>query len=239
MTLLQLLRRRRPNGDSGITLAELVVAMFVGGIVLSGVTALSIAVQGSVGKATARSSATSDVRIALGYMTARLRVAVSPDGGATPAFTYAGPDKVVFYASLSKPSNRPTRWDKPRPVKVEYWVDSGTGCLMQAETAPTEAAAPYSWTSGRTTTCLARGTVNPPDSTGTRRPIFTYYAQNVLAMKEFVAVTPDATGAVADAARPSIASVAIDLSLQPAKPAGVTPARAQTRLTLPNLLKLS
>ncbi|NHC46015.1 PulJ/GspJ family protein [Motilibacter aurantiacus] len=218
------LRRRSVRGDAGITLTELIVAMFVGSIVLSGVAALTISTQKSVSQAMARAGATADVRTALAYMSRRLRVAVPPGGGTAGAFEAAGPRSVTFYASLVAPGSTGT----PAPTKIEFYVDTAAGCLVEARTAAVGAGAPYTWpSSGRRTTCIALGSINPA---GQR--LFTFYATPG-------ATTPlatDASGAVTARDLPAIESVAVDLAVAPTKPAGTAPSQARTRLTLTNLL---
>lgn len=226
--MLRRLRDARPEGDRGVSLVELAVAMAVGSVLLLALgTVLAGTLRGSVA-ATERVTSSAELRTALDTMARRLRLAVLPVGQPA-AFTSATSTSVSFYANLVPPGSTGCPAVAPEtgtvacpPSRVEYAVAGE--CLWETRTTPTGTAATgWSWdtTSGavQSTTCLARQQVD------TSAPLFTYYATSDISAVPL-------TLPVADLA--AVQSVAIDLGLRARASSPLS--RAGTRLTLVNLL---
>ena len=173
------LRRRRPQGDDGITLAELLVTMMVLTVVMAGLATLFI---GSLRTATgtqARLDETTDARIAVSAMGRTLRTAILPSqlydssSTATAAFIQAEPRAISFYANVDNVNNA------VGPTRVRYWVDAA-GVMYESKQVPNARAAgstrfeyctPGPGCSTVRTKPIARGIA------GGATPIFRYYDQ--------------------------------------------------------------
>lgn len=167
---------RPRHSDRGASLAELVVVMAIGGVLLTGVSATFVGMLGAVRTVTVTTSTVPDLRIALEAVTRTLRVAYQPPGmpaSQASALVSATPNALSFYALLNRTGADSTT--QPLPTLVEFGWD-GT-CFTEALTparvlSPPPAGGPlYAWDTGRTVSCLLR-TTQPPS--------FTYYAKGAI-----------------------------------------------------------
>lgn len=162
--------------DDGFTLTEMIVVMFVLGIVLAGVQTTLITTQRTVGENVVRVDQTQQGRLAMESMTKNLRTAVLPSqlsgtcsGCNLAAFIQGTATAVYFYANINNDAN------VIGPSRVSYVVNS-SGDLVETVQAPNaHAPGDYNYqycTPGPgcpvNTRVLARGV-------RTTKPIFTYY----------------------------------------------------------------
>lgn len=220
--MLQRLRAARADGDRGISLVELVVAMSVSSVLLLALgTVLAGTLRGSV-SAGQRVTSSSELRSALDTMGRRLRLAVVPSGQPA-AFVTATTTSVSFYASLLPAGTTGCAGGTTAcpPSRVDYTV--APDCLWETRTVAVSTASGWSWdtTAGAVPvkTCLARQAVD------TGPPLFTYYAGTDVGAAALSSPVPDLT---------KVLSVKVDLGLRAKASAPVQ--RASTRLTLVNLL---
>lgn len=213
---------RRPQGDDGMTLAELSVSMIIGTIVLAAVAAVFVGATRTSRAVNARVSTTADARVAMEAMTRGLRVAVDPPMPSAPsAFVTATTSSVKFYASVTQPGVA----TDPAPTLVSYQYDSVKRCLSRTRTPAAGTSPNFTFTSGAGTTCLAYGTL------GAGGPLFSYYTTGQATIP--IAVV---NGVVTAADLPSIQSVGINLVLSdpntPSAPATVV----KDRVSLINVI---
>jgi type II secretory pathway pseudopilin PulG len=149
---------RRPRGDAGTSLVELLVVMLLMGIVASVVTAWQLSMQRTTTGLNATVGDQSDVRTALAYLTSDLRMAIRPYQG-EPAFLGTSTGKAVsFYVNEA---------DSP-PTLVRYAVETvqGTTRLVREETpgvVVTGTGAPFTWTGAKKTRVLLANLSTPTD----------------------------------------------------------------------------
>ncbi len=224
------MNRLRPGagrGDAGFGLPEFLVAIGISGILL---LALGSTFTGSLRTsktATTRVSDTAELRLAMDTVARRLRVAVKPKMSMN-AFEVANPRSVRFYAAMTKPG---VDTEQP-PTLVEYTITST--CLQEVRKVPSGTTeATWSWTSpaSTVTTCLARGAVNADGGA-----LFTYFGSGDLATA--TALSGPTTG-VATADLPLIRGVQARADVKASTASPVAASKADTRVTLVNLLPIS
>lgn len=207
------------DDDSGFGLAELLVAIVVGTVVLAGLGTTFLASLNGSQNASARITATADVRLALDTMARRLRVAVRPEGEPA-AFVAASTDGVTFYASLRNPGSTAD----PVPTLVEYSIDTASRCLRESKTP---AGPGGNWpSSGRVSTCLGFGDVNTDGS-----PLFRFWDGGTSAGVQI----PVPAGGLASADLSRVQSVEVIAAFADVSGRAPTPTRARTRVTLTNV----
>jgi prepilin-type N-terminal cleavage/methylation domain-containing protein len=203
------LLRRRLSGDAGMSLAELLVAMAVTSLVLVMGGAMFAGTYRTTQIAQAKTTSSSDARIAMELLSRDLRVAIKPSGQPS-AIVFAGPDQVTFFRSRGPAT--PTT--DPVVDKLWYWVDASAHCLARATAVQGVGGWPTTRPAGG---CVAQGDLHPE--------IFTYFPVTT-------GPTPPAAlapaGSVIDGgALPQVAAVDIRLKVTAT---GVGPA-ATTELT--------
>jgi hypothetical protein len=219
--------RRRPElrprtDDSGLSLAELLVAMMLSSVVfVVGGTMLNSTLRQRA-FADAKTTSQADARIAVELLTRDLRVAVpEPGAGSKSAFSYASPRKITFYSQAGGST--------PVISKITYEVDATSECLRRTTTPYTAGSFPSSAT---TTRCVAPGLVNTDG-----QALFAFYR-----------ILQDATTAPVEITVPSggyapptqedplkfIASVRITLWLRAQDHVEVTPTVVDHSITLVN-----
>lgn len=141
-------RTRRPSGDAGVSLVELLMTSLVSMVVLAAVGVVFTGTLKATSRASTQVAATAEARQALDVMTRRIRVGVRPASGGS-IFSSATATSMTFSASLTTPG---TTTD-PAPSTVTYAVDTARRCLRETLTpasGPVRAA------------CLAYGTATTP-----------------------------------------------------------------------------
>jgi Tfp pilus assembly protein PilW len=167
--LTRLLAARRPRGDAGISLMELVVAMTL--TVLLGTLAVNFFVTTNKSglKTELTNQSVADARVTLDSWTSMLRVATWLDSSAqTDRFEEITPTKIVFYANLD---NRTTADQQVgAPTKVVLMLrqtnpTTGDGQLVQVIFGPDNA----------TPTSVRQLAFNVTPTGGAGQPVFQPY----------------------------------------------------------------
>lgn len=210
-------RRIDETGDAGMSLVELLVAMFVASILLAGVATVFSGTLSSVRTVNVKTATAAEARIAMESISRNLRVAVKASGQ-TSALATATDSSLAFYALLNR-TNVPGAI--PLPTLVEYsW---SANCLAEAKTpGRMNSLGVLVWDTGRTSTCVAHTSV---------APTFTYYLDSVTT----TALAVPATGLSA-VVRPTVTSVRAAVTVKDPNNPGVTGVPVQSRITLINVL---
>ena len=186
----------------------------------------------AVRTATVKISTGADARLAMEVMSRTMRVAVLPTGEAS-AITVGGYDAISFYALLSRTASTAT----PLPTFVEYYRDAASKCLMEAQTPARVLAVPagtsiYAWDTGRTVHCVARTTQVPTAAS----PWFSYYTTGQLVSGGSATVPLTVpTGGLLLAARQSVRSVEVTLTVTDPNNPTITGVSDKVRVTLGNV----
>ena len=221
--LLRLFGSRRDGaGDAGLSLAELVVTMFLGSLVLGVLGTTFAAGRGTTSGISARTTNTQQERAALNSLTKNLRVAAAPDPASSSPqapFCYARPSEVLFYTNTAPGS----------PVTlVRFSVDANGNLIEQQQPAPTSSTfAPCSTTTFAINRTLASNVLTTPG-------IFTFNTTATTALPTGVPLVFVGTTGLATADLAKVDTISISLRIQtPTNP--VVPATTvQTQVRLPN-----
>jgi prepilin-type N-terminal cleavage/methylation domain-containing protein len=165
--------------QAGYTLVEIVVVVFVLGLVLAGVQTMLIVTQRTVGQNSQRLDQAAQAKTAMDSMSRILRTAVLPSQlnatgttGSAAAFIQGTASSVQFYADINNDANT------IGPSRVTYTVTSGV--LTETIQAPNaHAVGDYNYQY-----CTPGPGCNTVQSrvlarnVQTANPIFTYYAKN-------------------------------------------------------------
>jgi prepilin-type N-terminal cleavage/methylation domain-containing protein len=219
-------RRARRSLDDGFTLTELVVVMFILGVVLAVVQTTMVMTSRTVSDNNLRVSQTEQARAAMDAMSRSLRTAVLPAqlGGTcsacnVAAFVQATSTSVQFYADVDNDQNL------VGPSRVTYVV-TASGDLTET-VQPPDAHAP----DNRSYTYCAPGPGCPVVSRVLARnvqatsPVFAYYDRTGAAL----AVVPLTAAELA-----AVDSVDLVLTVRGARTQHVNPVTVTERVTLPN-----
>lgn len=226
-------RQRRPSGDRGVSLAELLVVMLVSSVVLVAVGTTFATSLRLTTDVNSRTATTADARLAAEAVARRLRVAVRPPS-ASSVFVSASPTAVRFYASLASNGGYPTVGPTGvvaalAPTLVDYRVDPVTSCLRETLTRGVPVTAPdgsvtYAFGGPSTGRCVAVSQVVTGGA-----PLFSYFTTGTSATPLNVG-----SGSTDPAVLDTVRSVAVDLRLRETSRPGVRPMQVQTRVFLSN-----
>jgi len=211
--------------QGGYTLVELVVVIFVLGIVLAGVQTTLVITQRTVGQNVERLDQAAQAKVAMDSMSRILRTAVLPSqlnatgtSGSAAAFIQGTATSVQFYANLNNDANT------IGPSRVSYIVTNGV--LTETIQAPNaHAVGDYNYqycTPGPGCPVSSRVLARNVQSANA---IFTYYAKNG---SQFT----DATLTAAELA--SVDSIDLLITVQSAANQSIHGSTLTTRVTLPN-----
>jgi len=218
-------RHRGSDAETGITLVEMVVTIFLT-LVILGTTGTTM-VLGLRGSRTSmlRTQNTQDASLILERITKPLRMAIRPlaDPSTAPFVTGGSPatgtgTDVTFYAAINTivGSSAPTG-----PAKYRFYLNTTTGDLVEQVTPVTVSGGNFSWPSNTTATyTIGRGLTVP-------QKIFTYCDENYDQTKEDIGPL-DATEAS------TVDSVALRLSVEKPSTPDVPATVLQNRVNLPN-----
>jgi prepilin-type N-terminal cleavage/methylation domain-containing protein len=227
--VIDVLRRRlrglRP--DDGFTLTELIVTMFILGIVLAAVQTTLIMTQKTVGEQATRVDQTQQTSAALNAVTKTLRTAVLPsqlNGTCSScdlaAFIQGTPTSVSFYANINNDGN------VIGPSRVSYNVNSSYE-LVESIQAPNAHAATdfnYQYCTPGTTGCIVKTRVLArhvvPGSA-----IFTYYDPNGVSL---------GTGTLSAADLANVDTMDVVISVDDSTASRVPPTTFMARVSMPN-----
>jgi prepilin-type N-terminal cleavage/methylation domain-containing protein len=202
--------------DAGMTLVELLVAMFVTSILLAGLATVFTGTLGAVRTVNVKTSTTADGRIAMEAMTRTIRVAYQPSDQSS-ALILATSSKLSFYALLNRTG---VNTAIPLTSLIEYDWD-GT-CITEAQTpGRTNSAGVVVWDTGRVSKCLARTSV---------APTFAYYTSG----NSSAALVVPSAGLI-DADRQLVVSIQVSVTVKDAANPSVTGVTVSDRITLINV----
>jgi prepilin-type N-terminal cleavage/methylation domain-containing protein len=223
-------RLARSGKDGGFTLAEMLCAMLVLGMLMTAVSALFIADMKSTETTNSRVSQANEGRVAMESMSRILRTAVLPSSlascsscGATAAFIQGTAFKVSFYADINNDNN------STGPSQVVFKVDANGTLIQTVQPAdPGSGATGYTWTSCTLGApgCSLRQTVLATGVVTSGPNLFTYYS--------FGSQTP-ITGVLTAQQLANVDAVDIVLSTTSSGAAGKAPVTFVQRIALPNV----
>jgi len=204
-------------GDAGLSLVELLVAMFVTSILLAGVATVFTGTLTGVRKVNVKTATSADARISMEAMSRTIRVAVEPSGQPS-AIAVATDHTLSFYALLNRTG---TAGAQPLATLVEYaW---SANCVTEAQTpGRLNSSGVLVWDTGRTVKCLARTSVAPD---------FAFFVDGVTAVPLIV----PASGLTA-MARQTVYSIQATVTVKDPSNADVSGVPVRDRVTLVNVL---
>ncbi|RZS89418.1 hypothetical protein EV189_1181 [Motilibacter rhizosphaerae] len=232
------LQRRRPRGDEGVTLAELLVSIGLMAVLGTLLVTLSVAVQRTSRSADLSAQQVADVRAAYERVASVMRVAVVlNDGDTTPFLTASGND-AVFFANLRtvnlSAANAST--SVSGPTKVEYVaVPGATGTACKAtEQCLVERLTSTSWSSGAggTYAWRASGTTTSRVLLHGLSPSATLFSFNGSASSATAAPLPVGSTGLAPADLSKVRAVSITITPADAYGVSLPTATASGRVTL-------
>ncbi len=204
----------RTGRDAGTTLIEMMVVLFLLGILCSMLMLFTTNALKATRHTDAQQQDTLQARSALDAMTRNLRSAVPlATSPVTPAFVQASSTSVTFYANNGTVTGATTNTG---PTLMRYYFDTTARTLVEQSTPATGTSTPYTWNSANMTTrILARNLPNPqptrPDITGAQTsggPIFSFYDRTA------TAIAVDSSGNVSTLNLPNIRQIEVWLSVQ-------------------------
>ena len=176
--------RGRPQTDAGTTLMEMVVVLFLLGLLGSMLTLFTTSTLRNTRESDSQQQDLLQARNALDAMTKNLRSAVTVNTSpVTPAFSQASSTSVTFYANNGTVTGSTSN---SGPTLYHYYVNTAANTLVEESTRATvntgSTTTPYVWNSAnKVTRILAKNLLNPqptrPDITASQPnggPIFNY-----------------------------------------------------------------
>ena len=216
--------------DAGFSLSELLVTMFIVGLVLSATATLTIGLLRSNAENISRTDQVDSARVAVESMAKTLRTSVmqsqlGASGTTADAFIQGDNYAVAFYANIDNPNN------SIGPSKVTYRIDAtGTGVgdlyqTVQKPDSPTPSPTGYLYTN---TANIVERLVARDLRTDGARPMFSYYDGS--------SDTPLSTGTSGLSSADLANVLAIELSVTVQADSGITakPTTYVQRMLLPN-----
>ncbi len=245
MTMTRALRRRLhavrgPLPDSGFTLSEMVVVIFILGLILTMAQGALIGTNKIVGGNVARNDQTQQARVAIESMSRSLRTAILPTQlnsscttCSSTAFIQGDSTYVTFYANLNNDYTvaPPPGLSDDGPSKVSYQVVSGTLTESIRRPDPHNAnPSSYSYTcAAGSVGCTVRSRVLATKVV-MNQPLFTYFAKD--------GITSIATPLEASTTRLSAVD-SVDIFLTVRSAANTKGSSFTIRVQLPNVDSLS
>lgn len=212
--------------DAGMTLVELLVAMFVTSILLAGVATVFSGTMRGVRTVNTKTGTTADARIAMEAISRTLRVAIIPTNESSALVT-AGPSTLTFYALINRTGSATAT---PLPSLIEYaW--NGT-CVTEAQTlgrtltVPASSGSTLAWDTGRTSKCLARTSI---------APVFSYYKADASSGANAFTLIALPPSGLALAARQTVISVRAAITISDANNPDVSGVPVTDQVTLINV----
>lgn len=220
----------RARRVDGFTLVELLVVMFIAGVVLAGVTTLMSTVLRQGTGIIARTDASQRGRLTLDRMTQQLRSQVCVDlthDSAKAGLAAADRNSVRFYADLTDGSTEP-------PAMRELIYEPANQRVVQKVYPATSAmgAVPTTWSASPATSTLISGVTAPAG-----RGIFTFYKYDSAdADREATVEIPGTTSLSADS-RYDVARIDVTMDVAPGGAQGASPpvTRLQDGVVVRNL----
>lgn len=208
--------RAADRTDAGMTLVELLIAMFITSILLAAVASVFAGTMKNVRVVNTKAATTADGRIAMEAITRTIRVAFQPSNQVS-ALALANTNTLSFYALINRTG---VNTSTPLPSLIEYGWD-GT-CLTEAQTpGRLNASSILVWDTGRVNKCLARTTI---------KPVFAYY----LTGNATTPLTVPGTG-LAAATLQTVQSIQVTVNVQDATNPSITGVPFTDRVTMINV----
>lgn len=235
MSILKLRRRlaigqSRGGDDRGVTLVELVTAMFLFGIIATLLITAVITFTRTFTKDRLATENTSISAIGMNELTRVIRsgTLLERSGDDLPPFVVAKAEELTLFAYIDTSSTA------PEPVKIQFKVDATTRVLTETrwKAKPFAAGSSY-WdfeATAYSTRTIARKIVVP--ATGAAS-LFTYYSINSTTLLEEKITTP--TTGITAANLPKIAVVEVALTVQSDALGRAAPSTVVNRVGIPNL----
>lgn len=216
--------------DSGITMMELLVAMFLFGVLAVLLVTATTTFTRTFTKDRVATDNTSIASTGMNELTRIIRsgTLLERSGDDVPPFATAKAEELTVYAYVD------TNSTTPQPVKVQFKVDPTSRDLTETrwKAKPLAAGSTY-WdfeTTSYSTRTIARQIVVPAAGEAS---LFTYYAINATTLLEEKLTTP-ATGLITtDLAK--VAVVEVTIKVQSDKTARALPTTIINRVGIPNL----
>ncbi len=218
------------EGDRGLTLVELIVALFVLGVVMTGLTAGAISIFRATNHVNLHTDDQNQARNAVAVFSRDIRAASPVRPSTEPAFLVARPNEAQFTANLD---------DSVRPRLVRLYIDEDSR-LVEDATPADEDSSPdtglvWDTENNAVVRYVAAFVVNDEDL-----PIFTYLDQNgnAISFSNTPCSGPNGDPVPApclnDAARRQIANVTLTLTISSDPNDRVQRFTVQQRVRLPN-----
>jgi prepilin-type N-terminal cleavage/methylation domain-containing protein len=219
--VLRRLASRRPRGEVGVTLPELLVTMMLIGLFSALVLGLVVSVTRTF---TRERAATDSASIASNGMNELTRMVRAGTGllvtGPTqaPVFIEAAPRTATLYSYID------TQSATPKPLKVQFSVD-GQGRLIERRWSATTTKEPWAFATTPTSTRTVATSVVPGDTV-----LFSYFTA------AGAPIPGTAGGGVLTVAeREQIAAVRIHLTVQTDASGKASPVALRNTVSIPNL----
>lgn len=232
---------RRTSDQAGFSLVELLVAMTVLAVVLSGLTAGAITIYRATSTVTLSTDDQNQARTAISVLSRDIRAASPVRPSEDPAFVEARPNDAMFTANLED-STGLNITGSIRPVLVRLWIDGGR---LIEDTTDAEPGTPITWdpAANARVRFIASFVVNDfevqPGGAVTGTPIFTYFDAAGNELEYSTDPCPGFAGDVAapcldEATREQIAVVQLQLVVSSDPSDRVGAFTVEQRVRLPN-----
>lgn len=205
--------------EDGFTLPELLIVLFITGVVLAGVANLMQTTLRQSSGVITRTDATQRGRLVMDRMTQQLRSQICVDTGLTdagnnliekPSLAYAAPNRVVFYADLGNGAAKPDGTSRVERRELVY--DTANKRILQRRFIATSqlGAAPTTFSGTVSETVLLSNVSTPPEG------MFRFYAYDDAAVPP--TTTREVTGnPLSDANRAQTARIGVAMDVRPTK----------------------
>lgn len=214
---------KRPDPrQEGLSLVELMVAMTIAAVLLSGLTAFFIGSIRAAGRVDTQTTDQGNARIAMSVLSRDIRAAVSPRPSVRdPIFEVALPNEAHFYAAVG---------DGQRPIFVRMYIDADSR-LVEDATPPASGTldgANLTWDPDNDAEIryIASFVVNDA-----AEPLFRYYRVDAGQLIEMVPDTANPTGLTL-VQRQQIAAVELNVAI------GSDPSQRTSRFLIRNVVRL-
>lgn len=224
------MHRDRRARQSGISMPEILIVVFLLGIVVATFYDSFQSAQKSSGRIDAQMEHLAEAQGLLRSVTKDVRTATSIQSSSS-AFIVAGPREMQFYAYLEQGAQTSTAPSLPIPQRVRLWVDASTPTkpVLREETKPadTPPSTPPTYVGSQPTVVRLLGTyiANDPAT----QPLFRYldYQGNEI---------PSTGSDLSATDKLRVRSVLIELHVKRSTSGNVKPTTVRAKIRLPNVI---